>query len=62
MDGIRAKWVRNVETEEGMPLVEVIRREREFNVPHNVIADSFEVAPKTYHAMLDRLRKKGIDV
>jgi len=62
MQGIRANWVRKVEAEEGLPFLEVVRRERQFNVPHNVIADSFEIAPKTYHAMLERLRKKGIDV
>tara|TARA_R110000868_G_scaffold207972_5_gene457115 strand:+ start:1809 stop:1994 length:186 start_codon:yes stop_codon:yes gene_type:complete len=59
---ITSKWARKVEEEEGMPIVEVIKRERSFGVPDCTIAASFEIDRKAYQAMLDRLRKKGIDV
>ena len=62
MAGVHARWAKSVEEEEGIPIHEVIQREKSFGIPHSVIADSFEVGDRTYRAMLDRLRKKGIDV
>lgn len=59
---LRAKWVQQVEEEEGMPFVDVVRREKSFGVPDHVIADSFEIDQRTYHAMIGRIREKGIEI
>lgn len=58
----KAEWVEKVEEEEGIPLEQVIMRERKYNVPEHMIAASFEISPKTYDQHLRRMRAKGVDV
>jgi len=62
MQVLRAEWARKVEEEEGMCILDVIRRERACGVPDTVIADSFEITNKCLHIALRRLREKGIDI
>lgn len=59
---IRAQWAKEVESEEGCSIIDVIRRERSFNVPDSTIADSFGVSHKGFNQALRRLRDKGFDV
>jgi hypothetical protein len=62
MPVIKAEWARQVEEEEGMCIIDVIRRERAFGVSDAVIADSFEIQAKCFNAAMRRLRDKGIDI
>ena len=62
MPVIKAAWAKKVEEEEGMCILEVIKRERQFGVPDAVIADSFEIQAKCFNAAMRRLRDKGFDI
>ena len=62
MPVIKAEWARKVEEEEGMCILDVIRRERACHVPDCIIADSFEIQAKCFMAAMRRLRDKGIDI
>jgi hypothetical protein len=62
MPVIKAEWARQVEKEEGMCVLDVIRRERAFGVPDAVIADSFEIQAKCFNEAMRRLRGKGIEI
>lgn len=62
MPVIKAEWARKVEEEEGMCILEVIRRERACHVPDAVIADSFEIGAKCFNAAMRKLRDKGINI
>lgn len=62
MPAIKAPWAIKVEEEEGMCILDVIRRERLCGVPDCVIADSFEIKAKCFNMTMRRLRDKGIDI
>ena len=59
---IRAQWAIEAEAEEGFGILDIIRRERSFNVQDATIAASFGINKKCFFAALGRLRKKGIDI
>jgi len=62
MPVIKAAWARKVEEEEGMCILDVIRRERACHVPDCIIAASFEIKSKCFNMTMRRLRDKGIDI
>jgi hypothetical protein len=62
MPVIKAAWAKKVEEEEGMCILDVIKRERAFGVSDSVIADSFEIQAKCFNAAMRRLRDKGFDI